>query len=158
MIDQINSQPVYTVHDFLEGYKLSPQKILVLGGPAPFFAQKIEDLYQIDTLAVPNSPVANAVGAALARTTCEVSLYADTEQGIVTAHEEDFAEPISKTFSEDDLMETAYTLLREKALNSGADPETWKKWRWWNSRNSTSSGIFRPGAKSSAPRCNSNPA
>jgi N-methylhydantoinase A/oxoprolinase/acetone carboxylase beta subunit len=123
MIDQINSQPVYTVHDFLEGYKLSPQKILVLGGPAPFFAQKIEDLYQIDTLAVPNSPVANAVGAALARTTCEVSLYADTEQGIVTAHEEDFAEPISKTFSEDDLMETAYTLLKEKALNSGADPE-----------------------------------
>lgn len=123
MIDQINSQPVYTVHDFLEGYKLSPQKILVLGGPAPFFAQKIEDLYQIDTLAVPNSPVANAVGAALARTTCEVSLYADTEQGIVTAHEEDFAEPISKTFSEDDLMETAYTLLKEKAINSGADPE-----------------------------------
>jgi N-methylhydantoinase A/oxoprolinase/acetone carboxylase beta subunit len=123
MIDQINSQPVYTVHDFLEGYKLSPQKILVLGGPAPYFAQKIEDLYQIDTLAVPNSPVANAVGAALARTTCEVSLYADTEQGIVTAHEEDFAEPISKTFSEDDLMETAYTLLKEKAINSGADPE-----------------------------------
>ncbi|MCF8076126.1 MAG: hydantoinase/oxoprolinase family protein [Desulfotignum sp.] len=123
MIDQINSQPVYTVHDFLEGYKLSPQKILVLGGPAPFFAQKIEELYQIDTLAVPNSPVANAVGAALARTTCEVSLYADTEQGIVTAHEEDFAEPISKTFSEDDLMETAYTLLKEKAINAGADPE-----------------------------------
>ncbi|MEX1299215.1 MAG: hydantoinase/oxoprolinase family protein [Desulfotignum sp.] len=123
MIDQINSQPVYTVHDFLEGYKLSPQKILVLGGPAPYFAQKIEDLYQIDTLAVPNSAVANAVGAALARTTCEVSLYADTEQGIVTAHEEDFAEPISKTFSEDDLMETAYTLLKEKAINSGADPE-----------------------------------
>jgi N-methylhydantoinase A len=123
MIDQINSQPVYTVHDFLEGYKLSPQKILVLGGPAPYFAQKIEDLYQIDTFAVPDSPVANAVGAALARTTCEVSLYADTEQGIVTAHEEDFAEPISKTFSEDDLMETAYNLLREKALNSGADPE-----------------------------------
>ncbi|MCA1794280.1 MAG: hydantoinase/oxoprolinase family protein, partial [Desulfobacteraceae bacterium] len=123
MIDQINSQPVYTVHDFLEGYKLSPQKILVLGGPAPYFAQKIEDLYQIDTLAVPNSAVANAVGAALARTTCEVSLYADTEQGIVTAHEEDFAEPVSKTFSEDDLMETAYNLLKEKAINSGADPE-----------------------------------
>jgi N-methylhydantoinase A len=123
MIDQINSQPVYTVHDFLEGYKLSPQKILVLGGPAPYFAKKIEDLYQIDTFAVPESAVANAVGAALARTTCEVSLYADTEQGIVTAHEEDFAEPISKTFSEDDLMETAYNLLREKAINSGADPE-----------------------------------
>ena len=123
MIDELNSQPVYTVHDFLEGYKLSPQKILLLGGPAKFFADKIEEMYQIDTMAVPNASVANAVGAALARTTCEVSLIADTEQGIVTAHEEDFAEPISKTYSEDDLIETAYTLLKEKALNAGADSE-----------------------------------
>ena len=67
--------------------------------------------------------MANAIGAALARTTCEVSLNADTEQGIVTAHEEDFAEPISKSFSEDNLIETAYTLLKEKAENCGADPE-----------------------------------
>ncbi len=123
MIDVLNSQPVYTVHDFLEGYKLSPQKIILLGGPAKFFAKKIEELYHIETMAVPESSVANAIGAALARTTCEVSLNADTEQGIVTAHEEDFAEPISKTYSEDDLIETAYTLLKEKALNSGADPE-----------------------------------
>jgi len=123
MIDRLNSKPVYTVHEFLEGYKISPQKILILGGPAPYFAKKIEDLYQIETIAVPESSVANAVGAALARTTCEVSLNADTEQGIVTAHEEDFAEPISKTYSDDDLIETAYTLLKEKALNTGADPE-----------------------------------
>ncbi len=123
MIDVLNSQPVYTVHDFLEGYKLSPRKILLLGGPAKYFAKKIEELYHIKTMAVPESSVANAIGAALARTTCEVSLNADTEQGIVTAHEEDFAEPISKTYSEDDLIETAYTLLKEKALNSGADPE-----------------------------------
>jgi N-methylhydantoinase A len=123
MIDLLNSQPVYTVHDFLEGYKLSPQKILVLGGPAIFFADKIEELYHIETRAVPESSVANAIGAALARTTCEVSLNADTEQGIVTAHEEGFAEPISKTYSEDDLIETAYTLLKEKAINSGADHE-----------------------------------
>lgn len=123
MIDKLNSQPVYTVHEFLEGYKISPRKILLLGGPAPYFAKKIEAMYQIKTIAVPESSVANAIGAALARTTCEVSLNADTEQGIVTAHEEDFAEPISKTYSEDDLIETAYTLLKEKAINSGADPD-----------------------------------
>ncbi len=123
MIDQINSMPVYTVHEFLEGYKLSPSKILILGGPSKYFAEKIEDMYQIETVAVPESAVANAIGAACARTTCEVSLNADTEQGVVTAHEEDFAEPISKTFSEDDLIETAYGLLKEKAINSGADSE-----------------------------------
>ncbi|MBT3388200.1 MAG: hydantoinase/oxoprolinase family protein [Desulfobacula sp.] len=123
MIDKLNSKPVYTVHEFLEGYKISPRKILVLGGPAPYFAKKIEELYHIKTIAVPESSVANAIGAALARTTCEVSLNADTEQGIVTAHEEGFAEPISKTFSEDDLIETAHTLLKEKAINFGADPD-----------------------------------
>ena len=123
MVDKINSQPVYTVHEFLEGYKISPRSILLLGGPAPYFAKKIEELYHIKTLVVPESSVANAIGAALARTTCEVSLNADTEQGIVTAHEEDFAEPISKSYSDDDLIETAYTLLKEKAVHSGADPD-----------------------------------
>ncbi len=121
MMDQINSQPVYTVHEFLEGYKINPGKILLLGGPARYFAKKIEELYKIETIAVPESSVANAIGAALARTTCEVTLNADTEQGVVTAHEEDFSEPISKTFSDDDLIETAQTLLKEKAVNSGAN-------------------------------------
>jgi len=106
MIDKLNSQPVYTVHEFLEGYKISPRKILLLGGPAPYFAKKIKELYHIETDVVPESAVANAIGAALARTTCEVSLYADTEQGIVTAHEEDFAEPVSKNYSDDDLIKT----------------------------------------------------
>lgn len=123
MIDKLNSKPVYTVHEFLEGYKISPRKILLLGGPAPYFSKKIEKLYHIKTLAVPESSVANAIGAALARTTCEVTLNADTEQGIVTAHEEGFAEPISKTYSKDDLIETAITLLKEKAINFGADPD-----------------------------------
>jgi len=123
MIDKINSQPVYTVHEFLENYKISPRKIHLLGGPAPYFAKKIEELYHIKTIALPESSVANAIGAALARTTCEISMNADTEQGIVTAHEEDFAEPISKAYSEDDLIETAHALLKEKALNSGADPD-----------------------------------
>lgn len=123
MIDRINAKPVYTVHEFLEGYKISPEKIMVLGGPAQYFAQKIQQMYDVETLAVPESSVANAIGAALARTTCEVSLNADTEQGVVTAHEEDFAEPVSKAFSKDDLMETAHTLLAEKAKNSGAGDE-----------------------------------
>ena len=123
MIDKLNSKPVYTVHEFLEGYKISPRKILLLGGPAPYFAKKIKELYQIETDVVPEFSVANAIGAALARTTCEVSLNADTELGIMTAHEEDFAEPISKTYSDDDLIKTAHTLLKEKAISSGADPD-----------------------------------
>ncbi len=121
-IDKLNATPVYTVHDFLEGYTFSPDTILLMGGPARFFAQKIQDMYQLETISVPYASVANAIGAALARTTCEITVNADTEQGVVTAHEEDFTEPVSKAFSKDELMKTAYRLLKAKAENAGADP------------------------------------
>jgi hypothetical protein len=123
MVERINNRPVYTVHEFLEGYKTVPERILLLGGPADCFVERIQALSGIQTDVVPAFSVANAIGAATARTTCEVSLFADTEQGVVNAPEEDFAEPISKTYSEDDAIETAYNLLREKALNTGADSE-----------------------------------
>jgi N-methylhydantoinase A/oxoprolinase/acetone carboxylase beta subunit len=123
MVEHINSKPVYTVHEFLEGYQIKIDKILLLGGPAPFLAPEIERQSGIETIAVPASSVANAIGAALARTTCEVSLYADTEQGIATAPEEDFSEPIPLGYTEDDLIETAYTLVHGKAIRSGSDPE-----------------------------------
>jgi len=124
MIDTLNAKPVYTVHDFLEGYTFSPDTILLMGGPARFFAKKIQDMYQLETIAVPYASVANAIGAALARTTCEITVNADTEQGVVTAHEEDFSEPVSKSFSKDDLLEIAYRLLQDKAKNAGAEPDT----------------------------------
>ena len=124
MIDTLNAKPVYTVHDFLEGYTFSPDTILLMGGPARFFAKKIQEMYQLETIAVPYASVANAIGAALARTTCEVTVNADTEQGVVTAHEEDFSEPVSKSFSKDDLLEIAYRLLQDKAKNAGAEPDT----------------------------------
>ena len=124
MIDTLNAKPVYTVHDFLEGYTFSPDTILLMGGPAKFFAKKIQEMYQLETIAVPYASVANAIGAALARTTCEVTVNADTEQGVVTAHEEDFSEPVSKSFSKDDLLEIAYRLLQEKAKKAGAEPDT----------------------------------
>ncbi|ACN16197.1 putative hydantoinase/oxoprolinase family protein [Desulforapulum autotrophicum HRM2] len=123
MVTQINSKPVYTVHEFLEGYQIKPRKILLLGGPARFFAPEIERQSGIETRSVPASSVANAIGAALARTTCEVSLSADTEQKIASAPEEDFSAPIPRGYTEDDVIETAYTLLHSKAIRAGSQPE-----------------------------------
>jgi len=123
MVDNINSKPVYTIHEFLEGYQIKPEKILLLGGPAQYFADTIEKLSNIKTYAVPKSSVANAIGAALARTTCEVSILADTEQGIVSAPEEEFKEFISHNYTEDDSLETAYKLLLDKSMKSGSNSE-----------------------------------
>ena len=124
MVKSINRKPVYTVYEFLEGYTIKPEKILLLGGPAKYFAETLQNMTGIDTKPVPASDVANAIGAALARTTCEVSFTADTEQGIASAPEENFSEHITKAYTEDDVVETAYRLLHEKAVASGSDPNS----------------------------------
>ena len=126
MVNHINSKPVYTVHEFLEGYQIKPEKILLLGGPAPCMAKRIEKISGIETAAVPMSSVANAIGAALARTTCEVSLLADTEQGTASAPEESYTESISKTYRKTDALKTARNLLEKKAIQSGAEEENFE--------------------------------
>ncbi|MBN1932616.1 MAG: hydantoinase/oxoprolinase family protein [Desulfobacterales bacterium] len=121
MINRINSKPVYTVHELQEGYTVCPKKMLVLGGPAPYFAKHLEKLSDFDVSVVPGWGVANAIGAALARTTCEVTLFADTERGFVTAPEEKFTERVNKDFSKKDAVDKAYELLKQKALQRGAN-------------------------------------
>ncbi|MBF0303883.1 MAG: hydantoinase/oxoprolinase family protein, partial [Desulfamplus sp.] len=121
MVDQINRKPVYTVHEFLEGYKIKPELILLLGGPAPYFAGEIEKISGIKTKVVPNSGVANAIGAALARTTCEVSLLVDTERGIASSPEENFTASVSNSYLKEDAIKTALALLEKKAMKAGAD-------------------------------------
>lgn len=123
MIDRINAKPVYTVHELWEGHRLQPRHILVLGGPAPWFAEGLERLSQGRVKVVPRWKVANAIGAGLARTTCEVTLFADTERGIAAAPEEHFSEAIPSHYTQADAVDTALGLLRRKAIARGANPE-----------------------------------
>jgi N-methylhydantoinase A len=120
MIQEINSKPVYTVHEVLEEYTVKPKKILVLGGPANHFAKNLEKRSGKKTEAVPRWSVANAIGAALARTTCELTLFVDTQQGLATAPEEEYSEKVPNHFSRDSALKIAYHLLQEKALKLGA--------------------------------------
>jgi N-methylhydantoinase A/oxoprolinase/acetone carboxylase beta subunit len=121
MIAAINSKPVYTVHELLDGYQVRPRHLMVLGGPALQFAERLATLSDFQVKLVPRWQVANAIGAAMARTTSEVTLFADTERKIAVAPEEDFRQPISSHFNKQDAVELAMGLLREKALREGAD-------------------------------------
>ncbi len=123
MIDRINSKPVYTIHELQEGYKVDPKQILIIGGPAPYFARHIEEYSGIAVGVVPKWKVANAIGAALARTTCEVVFFADTERGFASSPEENFYESIDRSFTRDDALKKANELLKAKALHKGANPE-----------------------------------
>jgi len=120
MIEDINRKPVYTVKEVLSGYKVKPVEILALGGPAPFFASHVEKLAGIRTSAVPQWHVANAVGAALAKNTSEVTLFADTERGMALAPEEEFSCEVSRDFDRDDAISLAFELLRKKCVQTGA--------------------------------------
>jgi len=121
MISRINSKPVYTIHEVMEEYKINPGKILLIGGPAPYFAGRIEELSGCRVGVVPRWNVANAIGAAIARTTCEVALIADTELGFALSAEEGFREKIAADFSMTDAIKTSFRLLTEKAIKRGAD-------------------------------------
>ena len=121
MIEQINSQPVYTIKEVLTGYKLNPRHLMVLGGPASYFAEYLEQISEFTVQTVPQWSVANAIGAALSRTTCEVTLFADTQKGIAMAPEESFSKPVKSDFTKKDALELGHELLRQKALQTGAN-------------------------------------
>ncbi len=121
LIERINTKPVYTLKALHEGYQVRPQSILVLGGPAPHLAPYLEAICGLPVDVVPRWDVANAIGAALARTTCDVIFFADTEQRIAEAPEESFSCRIGDDFDCDAAVQQACELLRTKAIARGAD-------------------------------------
>lgn len=126
MIEKINSKPVYTVQQLLEGYRVKPGNILVLGGPALHFAKRLAALTDSRVQVVPQWHVANAIGAGLAKNTCEVALFADTSRGTAMAPEEGFYRSVQKDFNRQQALELACELLKQKHLREGAedsDPE-----------------------------------
>lgn len=123
LVYQINRKPVYTVHELQEGYVVDPKSILVLGGPAPYFARFLERMSEYPVRVVPRWKVANAIGAALARTTCEVNFFADTQMGVAEALEENFSRRIDHSFDREAAIQQAIDLLEAKAIARGANPD-----------------------------------
>jgi N-methylhydantoinase A/oxoprolinase/acetone carboxylase beta subunit len=123
LIVRINSKPVYTVHELQEGYQVNPKSVLVLGGPANYFAPYLNRISNYPIRVVPKWQVANAIGAALARTTCEVNFFADTAQKVAEAPEENFSQSVTPKFDLDAATAKAFELLKTKAIQRGANPD-----------------------------------
>ena len=123
LVYQINRKPVYTVHELQEGYVVQPKAILILGGPAPYFAKYLENLSEYPVRVVPRWKVANAIGAALARTTCEVDFFVDTERGIAEALEENYSRRVDHSFDQEAATRQALDLLEVKAIDRGANTD-----------------------------------
>ena len=123
VIEEINNQPVYTIHEMLEGKRLTPRLLYVVGGPAEPLAAELGRLLNCEPRIPRHAEVANAVGAALARTTAELTIHADTERSLLTIAEEGFQCAIPPTFTRTDAIRIGKEKLRKKAREIGAAEE-----------------------------------
>ena len=123
VLSVINNQPVYTIHELLEGKTIRPQSVYVVGGPAaaiaPGVAKSLGYPYHIPE----HSEVTNALGAALARTTAEVTVLADTEKEVLTISEEGIFRRIPHTFSSAQAIEAGREALKQRVLRMGASTD-----------------------------------
>ncbi|MCX5821144.1 MAG: hydantoinase/oxoprolinase family protein [Deltaproteobacteria bacterium] len=122
-VEEINNQPVYTIHEMLDGKRLNPRLLYVVGGPAGLLAPELGRLLDCEVHIPVHAEVANAIGAALARTTAEMTLLADTEQRTLTIGEEGLQTTIPQRFTMEDVVRVGREKLREKVLNMGAAQE-----------------------------------
>jgi N-methylhydantoinase A len=122
-VEEINNQPVYTIHEMLDGKRLNPRLLYVVGGPAGLLAPELGRLLDCEACIPIHAEVANAIGAALARTTAEMTLLADTERRTLTIGEEGLQTTIPQHFTMEDAVRVGREKLREKVLNMGAAKE-----------------------------------
>jgi hypothetical protein len=113
-------EPAYRIWELLQKKKARPSIVVGVGGGAggliPLIAAKLD----CTPVVPPNAAVANAIGAAVARPTLQLSLRADTEDGIYQIREEGIEEKIeSRMFNEAKALLLAKEKLLEKAKSYG---------------------------------------
>jgi hypothetical protein len=85
-------------------------------------ARYLERALRLPCRVPPHYGVANALGAAVARVTTEVTLQADTERGSLAIPEADIFLEIGNQFTVDDAFNLAREVLEAQALQTGAGP------------------------------------
>lgn len=123
---ELEGQPVYTLAEFLEAPNLRPELITCLGTPAPAFGPLVGKALNLPVEILPYSASANAVGAAAARPTIGLTLYADTALRTLSIPEMGLFEEITRPALFDRRRARAVALekLREYAREAGlADPQ-----------------------------------
>lgn len=118
-LDQVNSRPVYTIHELLHGKKLRPQKAVLMGGPAGALKDVLSRELGMECILPGVYRVANSLGAALSRTTAELTMVVDTAQGYMLIGEEGHRERIPSNFTLEDARKLILHKLLHKAKKYG---------------------------------------
>jgi len=116
-LEELNRKPVYTIHEMVHGEKINPGKMYIIGGPARALSGVMSDGFEIN---VPeNHDVANAIGAALARTTFETELFTDTGKGRMVMPNLDIDETVSRKYSLEEAEADAKKYTRDYLEKTG---------------------------------------
>ena len=119
LVQMVNTKPVYTIHEILEDREIKPQKLIVIGGPAAVFEQLLAKRLGLTVEVPPLHGVANAVGAALTRTTSHLSLSANTARGKLSVPMLGIFRSIGRGFSLQDATDEARKLLVADLAKTG---------------------------------------
>lgn len=121
LIGEINSHPVYTIRELLHGKRIDPKLISIIGGPAKILTPILERTLKLPCQYPDNYLVANAVGAALARPTMEITMHVDTSNKILTVPELELYERVSSRYNLDMAKKRALDLVIGNAKSIGVD-------------------------------------
>ncbi len=113
LLEQINSKPVYTVKEILSHKQIEPKMISIIGGPAKSLSPILAQKFGIPCVYPNHYHIANAIGAALARPTKDLTISADTQRKTVSIPELGIYEKIKGRYNLEVAKKQAVSLLRE---------------------------------------------
>jgi len=99
MIEEVFARPVYTVAALLHRRRITPKRIIAIGGPAGAMQGFLAEGLFLPCTVPEHYEVANAIGAARARPTIQATLYADTGDGRLSIPEISSLENIPSRFT-----------------------------------------------------------
>lgn len=116
-----NKRPIYVVADIVNPDIFVPEHIVVVGGTAPSLGASIGEYMDLPITIPENAAVANAIGAALALSTIELTVHVDTKRRLLVIPELGIKQQNCTLKRAEQVVERAKETLSEEALRLGLD-------------------------------------
>ena len=116
-----NKRPIYVVVDIVNPDVFVPEHIVVVGGTAPSLGPSIGEYLELPVTIPENAAVANAIGAALALSTIELTVHVDTKRRLLVIPELGVKQQNCTLKRAEQVVERAKETLSEEAIRLGLD-------------------------------------
>ena len=116
-----NKRPIYVVADIVNPDIFVPEHIVVVGGTAPSLGASIGEYMDLPITIPENAAVANAIGAALALSTIELTVHVDTKRRLLVIPELGIKQQNCTLKRAEQVVERVKEALSEEAFRLGLD-------------------------------------